>query len=204
MFDRGPSPSRCCCCCWRCPRRLAKTEREAGGGQRANTRQMWQAVEIRTYPLTLVLEQLILFSPLPREFPQPWRSPPTPPPPPPPLLLTLLHPFLCCLQRLRLRRGNSGLYCVSRFCLRCPSTFRMFHSENMNQFPLSDSCLLSFIFTEQTHAYFLCQSSWSWQEDNASRSLCFLLSFFLADRSVFFFLSCLFNLCMYWIKKLLL
>lgn len=37
---------------------------------------MRQAVEVRTYPLTLVLERLVVGrSPLPGEFPQPQRSP---------------------------------------------------------------------------------------------------------------------------------
>lgn len=42
-------------------------------------RQMRQAVEVRNYRLTLVLERLVVLScihfPLPRELPQPQRSP---------------------------------------------------------------------------------------------------------------------------------
>lgn len=68
---------------------------------------MRQAVEVRTYPLTLSLDRFVVFSraPLPREFPQPQRSPF---PAPVPLLFVAITAsprgwwFLLCQQLLPL------------------------------------------------------------------------------------------------------
>lgn len=126
---------------------------------------MRQAVEVRTYPLTLVLERapLSFGSPLPREFPQPQRSPfPAP------------VPFAVCSD-YRSTKGMSVSTVSAVFAPAVRPHSGCFIQKTWTDSPGLTPVCFSFGLGEQTLTYFLCWGSWNWEENMNSVDTCVCL-----------------------------